>query len=469
MKKKKLKWCLLFILFFVCLFIIPATFSKYVKSFNRKITLNVRKPNYQVVFNPNTPLGRTVVGTMPNQQFTYGTEQPLNSNNYTITNCVFLGWNTKADGTGTSYTDGQSVNNLSSTENDIINLYAQWKQYYNVIFDSDEGTPVVGQTVLENTTVMKPEDPTKTNYTFKSWQLNGVDYDFDTPVTADITLKAKWLGTSTLFDGIKLSAKLKSLANNGSPISISDAYKHEDTNTKAIKIATEAQYEAIKNSLTDENNLVSMAGSTAKTYAWFDSSTGTTYFYSDAGKIYMNADSQRAFTRMINLTDISALAYFDTSNVTDMNRMLQFCNKLEDLSPLKDWDVSKVTDMTFMFGHGTTSAQMSISDKSLESLKEWDVSSVITFYQMFKCCKNITTLKSLAKWKVSSATNFDQMFNYCGLTDATDIIGWDVRNGTSFSGMLNHNDGLSISLMPIFTLRPGTWNASGTYTPTPTP
>lgn len=42
----------------------------------------------------------------------------------------FDGWNTRADGTGTSYTNGELVNNLSSTNGAEITLYAQWKTNY---------------------------------------------------------------------------------------------------------------------------------------------------------------------------------------------------------------------------------------------------------------------------------------------------------------------------------------------------
>ncbi|MBQ9740748.1 MAG: Cna B-type domain-containing protein, partial [Kiritimatiellae bacterium] len=35
-------------------------------------------------------------------------------------------------------------------------------------------------------------DPTRSGYTFKGWTLGGTAYDFNTPVTGSITLKAKW-------------------------------------------------------------------------------------------------------------------------------------------------------------------------------------------------------------------------------------------------------------------------------------
>jgi hypothetical protein len=39
----------------------------------------------------------------------------------------FLGWNTKADGTGTWYSSGQQVGDLATNDGDVITLYAQWK------------------------------------------------------------------------------------------------------------------------------------------------------------------------------------------------------------------------------------------------------------------------------------------------------------------------------------------------------
>ena len=55
-------------------------------------------------------------------------------------------------------------------------------------------------TVVEGETVSKPFNSNglqvfparRDGYIFDGWQLNGVDYDFTTPVTSDITLTAKW-------------------------------------------------------------------------------------------------------------------------------------------------------------------------------------------------------------------------------------------------------------------------------------
>ena len=74
-----------------------------------------------------------------------------------------------------------------------IELTAKWEiNKYTVTFNSDGGTAVEAKSVNYNSTVTKPADPTKEGYTFTGWQLNGEEYDFNTPVTAALTLTAKW-------------------------------------------------------------------------------------------------------------------------------------------------------------------------------------------------------------------------------------------------------------------------------------
>ena len=65
-------------------------------------------------------------------------------------------------------------------------------EYHTVRFDSNGGSSVASQQVADGQTAREPSDPTRSNYRFEGWYLNGKLYDFDTPVTADITLEAHW-------------------------------------------------------------------------------------------------------------------------------------------------------------------------------------------------------------------------------------------------------------------------------------
>jgi uncharacterized repeat protein (TIGR02543 family) len=98
---------------------------------------------------------------------------------------AFLGWFTAPVG-GTQVT--APVSALGQT------LYAQFAAVtHTVTFDSAGGSAVSPVTdVPEGDVVAKPSDPTRSGFTFAGWTLNGVAYDFATPVTADITLVAQW-------------------------------------------------------------------------------------------------------------------------------------------------------------------------------------------------------------------------------------------------------------------------------------
>ena len=65
-------------------------------------------------------------GSMPIQYFKYDEEQALSTNIFTRNGYKFSKWNTKSDGTGTDYEDGQVVKNLTSESYGRIYLYAKW-------------------------------------------------------------------------------------------------------------------------------------------------------------------------------------------------------------------------------------------------------------------------------------------------------------------------------------------------------
>lgn len=65
------------------------------------------------------------------------------TNSFTKTGYSFNQWTTNRDGTGTSYSSAV-VPNMTSTDGDVIDLYAQWTaNTYNITY-SCNGTPVAG-------------------------------------------------------------------------------------------------------------------------------------------------------------------------------------------------------------------------------------------------------------------------------------------------------------------------------------
>lgn len=121
----------------------PYTFSMpaAAKSLTAKGTKTAN--TYTVVFNKNGGSG-----SMSNQSFTYDASQALRTNSFAKTGYDFLGWSTSSSATTATYTDGQSVKNLTATNNGTVTLYAVWKiKTYTVSYNANgHGTAPSSQT-----------------------------------------------------------------------------------------------------------------------------------------------------------------------------------------------------------------------------------------------------------------------------------------------------------------------------------
>ena len=77
--------------------------------------------SYTVKYNANGGSGTTA-----SSSHTYGTAKALTSNGFTNGVKKFLGWSTSSTATSATYTNGQSVSNLTSTSGGTVTLYAVW-------------------------------------------------------------------------------------------------------------------------------------------------------------------------------------------------------------------------------------------------------------------------------------------------------------------------------------------------------
>lgn len=149
-------------------------------------TITVISPTYTVTFisNGSTHTTSTVQqgSTVPKPA------DPIYANH------TFLGWYTSESG-GTKF-------NFSTPITSNRTLYAHWQvNSYDVKFVSN-GTTIITQTVEHGGKVSIPTQPVLEGYTFKGWSLTpqtpgtitGSVFDFNTAITADITLYAMWEG-----------------------------------------------------------------------------------------------------------------------------------------------------------------------------------------------------------------------------------------------------------------------------------
>ena len=135
-------------------------------------------------------------GSMDSQTFVYDVEEPLNKNGFSRPDYTFVGWNTKADGTGKAYGDQASTTFDANTE-----LFAQWVlSTYTVTFDANGGK---GSMDSQTFTAAQEQRLNRNSfnrpgYTFEGWNTKadgtGVSYANGQVVTltGSVTLYAQW-------------------------------------------------------------------------------------------------------------------------------------------------------------------------------------------------------------------------------------------------------------------------------------
>ena len=143
---------------------------------------------FTVTFNSNGGSAETAQTVLDGGRVTRPTDP-------TRSGYVFAGWYKESSLT-------TLWNFATDTVTTNITLYAKWLTPFTVTFNSDGGSAVAPQTVLEGNTAVQPADPIKANagfyagtpsaYTFAGWRLSGAAYNFSTPVTSNITLTANW-------------------------------------------------------------------------------------------------------------------------------------------------------------------------------------------------------------------------------------------------------------------------------------
>ena len=110
---------------------------------NTIVTAQWSENSYNIEFKANKPskASNNVSGDLSTITNVKYTQSVTLKNAPSLTGWTFKGWNTQADGKGTSYSAGQSVSKLSATNGATVTLYAIWSENsYNIVFHGN--TPV---------------------------------------------------------------------------------------------------------------------------------------------------------------------------------------------------------------------------------------------------------------------------------------------------------------------------------------
>lgn len=160
--------------------------------------------------------------------------EPVATSTFTRSGYRFTGWNTRADGTGQNVKAGDTTSFTANTT-----LYAQWQATsHTVTFDTNGGNAIASQTVDDKGKAKEPTAPTRDSWTFAGWYLNGVKYDFTTPVTQDITLKAGWKRVAPSMEFKDMHKRISAGSKSGQRKLTLDVKGTEETNTSTLTSTT---------------------------------------------------------------------------------------------------------------------------------------------------------------------------------------------------------------------------------------
>ena len=221
----------------------------------------------------------------------------------------------------------------------------------------------------------------------------------------------------TLVDGPTFNTIIESLAGDLSNITAIKKWTQENMPATAVDISENGD-ESIK--------------------AWYDNDT--IYYYTQATTIKLNSDSSSMFKNCSNLTDISVLSTWNTSNVTSLYDFFNGCSSLTDVSAVENWDVSSVSDMRSIF-YGIWATTIDLSN--------WNTSSATQMNNMFQACSNLTDI-DLSDWNTSNVTNMRYMFAQTPKLSELNLWSFDTSNVTDMVGMFFIPSGTTPSLTTIY-------------------
>ena len=151
------------------------------------------------------------------------------------------------------------------------------------------------------------------------------------------------------------------------------------------------------------------------------------YVGSDNGKVSIE-NGYRFFTSFSYITSID-FTFFETSNVTSMERMFEYCGSITDLN-LGSFNTSNVTTMQSMFGFCSSLTNLNVSS--------FDTSNVTNMGAMYNRCSSLVNL-DLSSFYTPKLKDVGSMFEGCkslSTIDMTSMYFQGISDETYYSNIL---------------------------------
>ena len=189
-----------------------------------------------------------------------GVDTKLDTNSFSRTGYTFKGWNTSADGSGTAYANGATVNVSKDTV-----LYAQWEiNTYTVTWKNGDTVLQSGKVAYGTKPAYTGATPTKAataqyTYTFKGWSPEIVAVTGDTTYTAEFNSVLReytvtWKNGDTVLQSTKVAYGTKPAYTGATPTKAATAqytYTFKGWTPEIVAVTGDTTYTAEFNATTN--------------------------------------------------------------------------------------------------------------------------------------------------------------------------------------------------------------------------
>ncbi len=304
----------------------------------------------------------------------------------------FTGWNTKADGTGTPYTDEATI---TVEEPGQIQLFAQWVATTTTL---DTGRNV-------NAAIKTLAAGSSMSYSSADARIKELEFVDTLPAA---------INDNTPKVNIALSGE--------EPV-----YAYWVANEEKIYINTEM--DTIYANRDSSNMFRRMEALTSLTLPTSFNTAKVT-------------DMSYMFSYMSTLTSLTLPTLFDTTNVTTMDCMFAYMYALTSLTLPESFDTANVTNMASMFSGMRALA-------SLTFPTSFNTAKVTDMRNMFFDMPTLTSLTLPESFDTANVTNMSNMFYYMPALASLDLpTSFNTANVTTMRGMFSGMSALTSLNLP---------------------